>query len=331
MNLGLTGLAFLSARDRPLAQQADDAAQVFRAASRLGYAYVSFAQHLISYPYFWPQPFPMVARMAPEVGQMRIVVQALLLPYFNAVDVAEQVATLDHICKGRFDLVAGLGYRDVELEAVGIQMRDRVPREIEAIGLMRRLWSGEEVTFHGRYFHVTRGRMGITPIQKPAPPIWITCHSPGAAARAGRIGDGVFFSPFVGWKDALKLRDIYLAEARKAGRPPRLAASRFLALGKDPDSAVQQCASALEAQIAMYRGWNMQEPTMVKLRWSLEEPAADFVVAGNHDQCRETLARYRDEVGISHVTLAPLNMPVTLAERLEYIQAVAEGIVRLLA
>ena len=63
----------------------------------------------------WPQPFPMLARLAPETGAMRLKTSVLLLPILNPVEVAESVATLDHICHGRLDVGVAIGYREAEL------------------------------------------------------------------------------------------------------------------------------------------------------------------------------------------------------------------------
>ena len=63
------------------------------------------------------------------------------------MEVAENVATLDHICHGRLDVGVAIGYREEELETVGLGRRDRVPKLEEALGLMKRLWAGETVTF----------------------------------------------------------------------------------------------------------------------------------------------------------------------------------------
>ena len=97
----------------------------------------------------------MLARLAAETGDMNLATSVLLLPLLNPVDVAEQVATLDHISEGRFILGLGLGYRPEECEAFGTQMSERDRRCSEALELMMRLWTEDEVTHHGRFFHVS--------------------------------------------------------------------------------------------------------------------------------------------------------------------------------
>src|SRR5213592_3338630 len=156
---------FWSPTDRHPTQIIDEAIQVVAAASRMGYAWVSIGQHLLSHPTVWPQPFPMLARLAPETRSMRLKTSVLLLPIVNAVEVAENIATLDHITHGRLDLGVALGYREEELQAVGLRRQDRVPKLEESLHVMKRLWAGEEVTFAGKYITLDRARLGFLPAQ----------------------------------------------------------------------------------------------------------------------------------------------------------------------
>src|SRR5216117_353361 len=180
---------FWSPTDRHPTQIIDEAIEVVHAASTMGFEWVSIGQHWLSHPTVWPQPFPMLARLAPETGQMRLKTSVLLLPIVNAVETAESIATLDHITHGRLDVGVAIGYRERELEAAGLARKDRVPKLEESLALMKRLWTGEEVTFEGRYTRLTRGRMGFTCFQQPHPPLEMGAQSDAATRRAARITD----------------------------------------------------------------------------------------------------------------------------------------------
>src|SRR5438093_9065103 len=131
----------------------------------MGFAWVSIGHHWGSHPTVWPQPVPILARLAPETGDLRLKTSMLLLPLLNPVDVAENVATLDHITHGRLVLGVAIGYREKELEGAGLTRKDRVPKLEESLHVMKRLWSGEEVTFSGTYTKLTNARLGFTPYQ----------------------------------------------------------------------------------------------------------------------------------------------------------------------
>jgi hypothetical protein len=116
MKIGFHLTPFWSPADRGATRIIDEAVRVVAAASRMGFAWVSIGQHFVSHPTVWPQPFLILARLAPETAQMRLKTSVLLLPVLNPVEVAENVATLDHICHGRLDVGVAIGYREEELE-----------------------------------------------------------------------------------------------------------------------------------------------------------------------------------------------------------------------
>jgi len=329
MQIGFHLTPFWSPTDRSPTEIIDEAIEVVRAASTMGYAWVSIGQHWLSHPTVWPQPYPLVARLAPETGAMRIKTSVLLLPLLNPVEVAENVATLDHITHGRLLLGVAIGYREKELETVGLGRKDRAPKLEESILLMKRLWAGEEVTFEGKYAKVTKGRMGFTPYQKPHPPIEVGAQSEGATKRAARITDGVFFGPQVSWQDVGRLAGVYRQARQEAGHAELgiLGASRSLMVGKSKEDAAETARQYLEKTFSMYRTWEMQEPGMVPLQLGFDRPLDDWTVHGSPHDCVETLLRARDETGLNRVGVTIYSLPRSPQARIEYLQMIAEEIV----
>lgn len=337
MQIGFHLTPFWSPTDRTPTQIIDEAIEVVRAASAMGYAWVSMGQHWLSHPTIWPQPYPLIARLAPETGDMQLKTSVLLLPLLNPVEVAENVATLDHITHGRLLLGVAIGYREKELETVGLGRKDRAPKLEESIQLLKRLWSGEEVTFEGKYAKVTKGRMGFTTYQKPHPPIEMGAQSEGATKRAARITDGVFFGPQVAWNDIRKLADLYRQARQEAGHADLgiLGASRCLMVGKSKEDAAQTARQYLEKTFNMYRTWEMQESspksTMVPLQLGVDKPLDDWTVHGSPQDCVETVLRARDEMGLNRIGFTIYSLPRAPQARIEYLQMIAEEIVRKVA
>src|SRR5207247_1314848 len=293
---------FWSPTDRPPTQIIDEAIQVVAAASRMGYAWVSIGQHLLSHPTVWPQPFPMLARMAPETGRMRLKTSVLLLPIVNAVEAAETIATIDHICHGRLDVGVSSGYREKELETVGLRRQDRVPKLEESLALMKRLWAGDEVTFAGAYTRVTAGRMGFRPYQRPHPPLEMGAQSVGATERAARLTDGVFFGPQVAWRDVGKLAGVFRDARATAGAatPGYVGASRSLIVGHTKEAAHTAARAYLERTFAMYRTWEMQERSMVELQLDFDRSLDDWTINGSPRDCVESILR-GGEMGLDRI------------------------------
>ena len=329
MKIGFHLTPFWSPTDRGATRIIDEAIEVVAAASRMGFAWVSIGQHWISHPTVWPQPFPILARLAPETGQMRLKTSVLLLPIVNAVETAENIATLDHITHGRLDVGVAIGYRERELEVAGLARKDRVPKLEESLVLMKQLWTGEEVTFHGAYTSVTKARLGFTPFQQPHPPLEMGAQSEGATRRAARLTDGVFFGPQVAWRDIARLSKTF-SEARAeaaAITPGSVGASRSLIVAADKTAALAAAREYLEKTFAMYRRWEMQESTMVPLQLDFDTALDDWTVNGSPRDCVETLARAR-EMGLDKVGFTIYSLPREVRARIDYLEMIAEEVVK---
>jgi alkanesulfonate monooxygenase SsuD/methylene tetrahydromethanopterin reductase-like flavin-dependent oxidoreductase (luciferase family) len=326
--IGLHLTPFFSPTDRPAADILDDAITVVRAASTMGYRWVSAPQHWLSHPTVWPQPFPLLARLAPETGTMRLRTSILLLPILNPVEVAENAATLDHLCHGRLILGVGNGYREAELEAAGLTRQDRVPKVEESIALMKRLWAGEEVTFEGRYCRVRKARMGFTPYQQPHPPLELGAQSEGAARRAALITDGIFLGPQISWASVTRLAGIYRRTREENGQPlGTVGASRSLIVGRDREDAARSARAYLERTFTTYRTWAMQERTMEPLQLGFDIPPEAWMIHGSPRDCVETIQQAAAEAGLTHVAFTIYNLPREAAARIAYLQMIAEEIV----
>lgn len=328
MRIGFHLTPFWSPADRGATRILDEAIQVVAATARMGYAWVSIGQHWVSYPTVWPQPFPVLARLAPETGAMRLKTSVLLLPILNPVEVAENVATLDHLCHGRLDVGVAIGYREKELEIAGQSRSDRVAKLEESLALMKRLWAGEEVTFDGRYTRVTAARMGFPPYQRPHPPLEMGAQSVGATERAARLTDGVFFGPQVAWRDIAKLAQSYrdARTASGAATPGSVGASRSLIVGRTKEAAHAAARAYLERTFAMYRTWQMQERTMVELQLDFDRALDDWTISGSPRDCVEAIARGR-EMGLENIGVTIYSLPADPRARIEYLQMIAEEVV----
>ena len=96
-----------------------------RAARDAGFDLICTGQHYLAAPYQMSSSFPLLARLAADAGDMEVAATVILAPLHNPVELAESVATMDAICNGRFIFGVGLGYRDEEYTAFGIQRGER--------------------------------------------------------------------------------------------------------------------------------------------------------------------------------------------------------------
>ena len=113
------------------------------------------SQHHGSDDGYLPSPIPLAAAMAARTTRLPITVAALLLALYEPVKLAEDLAIVDLISRGRVSYVIGIGYRDEEFAMFGVPRAGRGDLVEERIKLLQRLWSGEAVDVEGRTVRIT--------------------------------------------------------------------------------------------------------------------------------------------------------------------------------
>lgn len=173
----------------------DDAAQRFeeqldqvRLVRDSGFSAVFASQHYLAHPFQYLHPLPVLARIIPELGEMRLGTAISLLALPSPVDFAEQVATLDILSNGRFTLGVGLGYRDVEFAAFGMGKTGRLRRYLDNLDLVRALWTEDRVGYTKDHVQLDDVPIALRPVQRPHPPIWMAAHTDEAIRRTARRG-----------------------------------------------------------------------------------------------------------------------------------------------
>ncbi|HXZ87107.1 MAG TPA: LLM class F420-dependent oxidoreductase [Candidatus Binataceae bacterium] len=164
-----------------------------------------------------PDPLLPLAYAAAVTKRIRLATGVVILPQRHPLYVAKEMATLDLLSGGRTILGIGSGWLKEEFEALGLDFHARGARTDEAIKSLRALWRDNPSNFHGKHFDFGPVLSFPKPAQTNGIPIHIGGHSPAAARRAGRLGDGFF--PAV--SDVPKLNELFAlmrAEADRAGR-----------------------------------------------------------------------------------------------------------------
>jgi len=121
-----------------------------RLAKDVGFDALAAGHHYLSPPYQSLQSLPLLTRLAGEAPGLELCLSIILLSMMNPVQVAEDVASLDIMSEGKVVFGIGQGYRDVEFEAFGVSPKVRVPRMLEGLELIKRLWTEDNVTFRGQ-------------------------------------------------------------------------------------------------------------------------------------------------------------------------------------
>lgn len=210
------------------------------------------------------QPIPTLAALAADAGDMFLGTNMYILPLHHPVQVAEDFATLDHISGGRAIAGFGMGYRENEFQAFGIGLDERVGRYEEAMAVIRGLWTGEPVTFDGRYYRIDGEHLSLPPVQPGGPAVWIGAgaHRTGAR-RAAALGDAWIIPPHVSLPRLQTILEVERAERARLGRPAsgEVVIRRELVLDPDAEVARQRGLAARGALTGQYAAYNAPDKT----------------------------------------------------------------------
>lgn len=202
-----------------------------QAAEDLGYTHLLTYDHVVGAdtthrpnwrgPYtmhsLFHEPLVLFGYLAGLTRRLEFVTGILILPQRQTVLVAKQAAEVDVLSGGRFRLGVGLGWNEVEYEALNEDVRNRGKRSEEQIAVLRALFTQESVTFHGRWHHIEAAGLNPLPVQRPIP-IWIGGASDATLRRVVAMGDGWF--PQMPPDQARELIERLRRYAREAGRDP---------------------------------------------------------------------------------------------------------------
>jgi probable F420-dependent oxidoreductase len=137
-----------------------------------------------------PDPVVALAVAAGRTERLKLGTSVLVVPGRNPVVLAKELASLDQLSGGRLLPAVGLGAPvPAEHRAFGVDRAARAGLFDEAVGLMRRLWTEDDVHHDGKHFHVEAVTLRPRPVQQPID-VWLGGTSPSELRRTGRLGDG---------------------------------------------------------------------------------------------------------------------------------------------
>ncbi len=184
-----------------------------------------------------------MAAMATRTARINIGVLVYIVPYRTPLQAAKTFASLEQISNGRIILGVGLGWSSKEFESLGLEFATRGARFEEGVPLIRRLITGENVTFHGRFSTLDDVQIDPASPRPGGPPVWMASFEPShdldfskgyptrisnALKRVGRLADG--WAPMV-----------FTASGKRRITPEHLLeAWQFItegaaSIGRDPD------------------------------------------------------------------------------------------------
>jgi probable F420-dependent oxidoreductase len=239
------------------------------------YPYREDGQRPWEAPDHWPDNWVAMAAMGAVTKRLRFFTGVYVVPMRHPFHLAKAIGTAAVLTDYRVSLGIGLGWMRDEFALLGERFDDRAARTSEMIEVMRKLWTGEMVEHHGRFYDFDRLNMR-PPVRGPIPLI-VGGVTDAALRRAARIGDG--WIPHA----------ISSAEAREMIGRIRAYRAEF-GRGSEPFSAIVPLTDAFEPD-GYRRAADFGVTHILTTPWSL--------YGGSHRSLadkRDGLRRFADEV-----------------------------------
>jgi len=257
------------------------------AAQRNGLTYITIGHHYLYGDLRWLQPVPTLARLAAELNDdVTLATTIIQAPLYHPVALAEELATLDIMSRGRLVVGVGAGYRSDEFTALGVDFADRFAMLAESVALMKRLWTEDHVTHTGRFWQLEDARPHLQPWQAPHRPLWVGAMGPVGVRRSARLGDGWPVTPETKIPDMVRLLSLYEDERERLGKPQvRHPLRREIVPAATTDAAFERFEYMAKERLVAYAQRQLATRDAGELTSSFREVAAKETFIGTPDEC----------------------------------------------
>ncbi|MCS0635590.1 LLM class flavin-dependent oxidoreductase [Streptomyces sp. LP05-1] len=288
MRLGLYVNLYARPDERP---RLADAVEQVRLAEQAGFAWAVVGERHLHRPGYH-EALTSLTYLAAHTERIGLATAGLIAPVYDPVWLAETLAHLDVLSGGRLTAGFVLGYRPEEFALYGTRPAERVPRFEEALEVLTRLWTEDEVTFTGRWTRLENAYLAPRPVRRPRPVIWNGGRVSAALRRTALLCDG--------WTTSFNETDEELpgkiAEYRSYPRGPRSLGAEVIVCREGYAAPTGQAArAALEGPLRelydAYGDWKRTSADAARYAQEWDDIAARSVI-GSPAQCRERVERY---------------------------------------
>ena len=271
---------------------------------RAGFHAYHLAEHHSTPLGMAPSPSVFLSAVAQRTKTLRFGPLVYLLPLYHPLRLAEEIAMLDHLSGGRFEIGIGRGRSPIELALYGQDAATAQAVFDETLDVMHLAFAEERVNFAGKHFTFRDVPVELRPLQQPHPPFWYGIGTPDSAEDYGRRGfHGVTLAkPAV----AAEIARRFFHGATQGGWNDRLMGfCRFIVVGESDREAEALAARAYPVWHAsffeLFHRYN-QNPVQTSWAPTFAEMAANgLAFAGSPRTVAAALAEQIDATGVNYV------------------------------
>jgi len=299
MHIGLTGWA----KQGTLGTQ-HEFLRLFERADILGYDSIWLNEfHFMRMGLPYPSPLLLAAAIFARTSRLRVGLSVVILPIYNPLILAEELAQLDWQSNGRLDVGLGRGARERSLyHTLGIEPETSRERFELGCALLVQAWTQDTVSATTPYWHFENVAVGPPPVQSPHPPLYIGANTEETIAFAARRGWPLLLSLEPAEARQLALYRAVISAQGLRDDHTAFSVSRYICIAasrREADSLVDKMLPDLQKR---------RQHSSVMRRQAYDESAdtrAQFVreqaIVGTPDDCIRQLRHLRMEKGFRHL------------------------------
>jgi alkanesulfonate monooxygenase SsuD/methylene tetrahydromethanopterin reductase-like flavin-dependent oxidoreductase (luciferase family) len=256
-----------------------------------------------------PSPSVYLSAVAQRTKHLRFGPLVYTLPLYHPLRLIDEVCMLDQMSGGRLLLGIGRGISPIENRYFGHDPADTAPMYAEALQVLLRGLTTQELTFTGKYYTFDHVPIELAPVQRPYPPLWYGIGHPDGTVWTAKHKVNVVAN--VDAQGTRAITDRYRAEWAALGHPPEtipfLAVNRHIVMAETDREALETARPAYRQWRASFlKLWdrhNMRpaNPLAVFPEEFDEAEATGRAIAGSPAKVRDFLARDIAESGVNYL------------------------------
>ena len=185
-------------RSREAGQVLADSLALAEEAETLGFEHLWVAEHHFANLSLSPSPLMTLSHVAARTERIRLGTGVLVLPFYQPMRLAEELAYADMLSGGRLDIGVGAGSHVHESRGLGADLGQSHERFLEALDILHIALETGRVSYEGEFFQIEDTPMSLRPLQSPLPPVYVAGMSsdPRVMQRIAERGYRAFASLF---------------------------------------------------------------------------------------------------------------------------------------
>jgi len=219
----VTAPFFYTDMSQPWSEVFDDMLRIVDAAEELGFEGITINENHFQNYVTNPSALAFSAVAAARTKRLRIMPGIVVLPYYNPLLIASEMAMLDQMAPGRIGMGVSRGGSRYQLDRVGVDPKDARAMYEESLEIIQRVWEEDNVSYDGEFFSFPETTIVPKPATKPHPQIWVGSQSVEGVRRVAEQGLNLYtatnhgnFEPF---GDLETLLQAYNDAVVESGKP----------------------------------------------------------------------------------------------------------------